>query len=339
VLRILIDADILIRYDVPHNNNNKSLYRVIMNHKIAAPVCFIQLSAPSITMYAMTIMAQPSREHELQLESTPELLTRFQQIHRDLYLPVMHCMMVLSLVGMVSVLHSLWARWPQFRRKEFSPAHVAFVFPLLSHANAVQAYRSGIDSFSSLPLGSPPKIALFVYWFACLAVGTVVNLIFTWKYVRRLPKWTKVDVSDEDEPVPPSETLVHEMLVESNVHETMDKQLVNPALLQANEAGSLIRLRRGTRDWVTYGPFVRTRKVTVLGFDFIMSEMELREERANLLDWVAKNAPKTRKRTLSIPVFMKLRGQDGRGIYGTFGGPPPPPSQDNGSHKRSVTLV
>jgi hypothetical protein len=81
-----------------------SIYRVAKNHKIAAPVCFIQLSAPSITMYAMTIMAQPSQHREQQLEESPELMTKFFEVHRDLYLPMQHCMMILSLIGMVSVL-------------------------------------------------------------------------------------------------------------------------------------------------------------------------------------------------------------------------------------------
>lgn len=312
-----------------------SIYRVVMNHKIAAPVCFIQLSAPSITMYAMTIMAQPSRLREQQLEASPALMTHFQELHRDLYLPVQHFMMILSLVGMVSVLHSLWARWPKFRLKEFSPAHVAFVFPLLSHTNAVQAYRSGVDSFSDIPDDSSFKIALYIYWCLLLVVGTIVNLVFTVKYVRRLPQWTKVDIAHEEEPVSASETMVHEMLLESGVHETMSKQLVSPALLQANETGGLVRVRRGSEDWRIHGPFVRTRNVRALGFDLIMSESELRQERDELLDWVAKNAPRKRSRTLSIPMMMKLKGKDGKDMYGTF-------MDDTAStlgHKRANTLV
>lgn len=302
-----------------------SIYRVVMNHKIAAPVCFIQLSAPSITLYAMTIMAQPSRERQIQLDADPPLMTHFQRIHHDLYIPVMHTMMMLSLIGMISVLHSLWARWPKFRHKPFSPAHIAFVFPILSHTNAVQAYRSGVDSFAGIPEGNPFKIALFSYWFVCLVVGTCVNLIFTYKYVRRLPQWTKVDTSGEEEPVKPSETILHEMLTNSGVHETMSSQLVSPAVLQANEAGSLVRLRRGTQDFDLHGPFVRTRKVTALGFDIVMPEAELLEERAQLLDWVAKNKPRTRKRTLSIPNVPLLS------VYGSI-------DMEDRGHRRVSTV-
>ena len=51
--------------------------RVGTNLKIAAPVCFIGLSAPSITMYAMTIMAQPSRPREIIIEEDPVLMEHF----------------------------------------------------------------------------------------------------------------------------------------------------------------------------------------------------------------------------------------------------------------------
>ena len=117
-------------------------------------------------------MAQPSKEREILIEEHPDMGTQFDQLHRDVYLPIQHGMMILSLLGFASSLHCLYTRWPQFRQKEFSPAHVAFIFPLLSHTNAVQAYRAGVDSFSNLPVKSPFKTVLFAYWLACLLVGT-----------------------------------------------------------------------------------------------------------------------------------------------------------------------
>jgi hypothetical protein len=242
-------------------------------------------------------------------------------VHHRLYLPIQHFMMLLSLIAMVSVLQSLYTRWSQFSQREFSPAHVAFVFPILSHTNAVQAYRSAVNTFSTVPAGSPFKIVLYSYWCVCLVVGTTVNLIFTYKYIKRLPKWTKINVTDEEEPpLAPNETMVYEMLVESNVHETMTSQFVSPAVLQANEAGQLVRVRRGSVDWSMHGPYVRTRRVTAFGFDLKMSELELRQERAELLDWVAKNKPRSRSKTLSIPMMMKLTSKyNGMDIYGTFG--------------------
>ena len=321
-----------------------SVYRAWWNHKIAAPVCFISLSAPSITMYAMTIMAQPSPQREAMLEASPELETRFDEMHREIYLPVQHCMMVLSLLGLISALHCLYTRWPEFQKKEFSPAHVAFIFPLLSHTNAVQAYRSGVDAFSNIPVKSPFKVTLFTYWLSCLIIGTILNFIFTYKYIVRLPKWTtNVDIvfweTEGQPPSSPCHTIVHEMLTKENggaaVHECCFNQtFTNPAVLQANEAGALVRVRRGTEDYANYGPYARTRHVASHGFDLTLTEAEFRRERAELLDWVAKNAPRTRNRTMSIPQCFKL-GSSGcedattsssssstRSAYGTF------PTQD-----------
>jgi hypothetical protein len=274
-------------------------------------------------MYAMTIMAQPSPGRAILLETSPELATRFDDMHRQIYLPMQHTMMILSLIGFASSLHCLWSRWPQFRKKEFSPAHIAFVFPILSHTNAVQAYRSGVDSFSNIPVGNPFKVTLFTYWLSCLIFGTILNFIITYKYVVRLPKWTKIDVaflSDEEPPPSPSHTIVHGMLIEEKgAHECLNQTFTSPAVLQANEAGALVRVRRGTEDYENYGPYVRTRQVTALGFDLTLTEEELRRERAELLDWVAKKAPRTRNRTLSIPQAFKLRDSgDSSDVYGTF---------------------
>ena len=315
--------------------------RVATNHKIAAPVCFIGLSAPSITMYAMTIMAQPSRHREEMIEADPNLMQRFEHIHHVLYVPVMHCMMAFSLMGMASALHSLYQRWPTFKYKEFSPAHFAFIFPILSHTNAVQAYRSGVDSFARIPIGAPFKIVLFNYWFMCLIVGTIANFIFTAKYIRRLPKWTKIDVSDdEEEPPSPSHTIVREAIYESDAHESiLSQNFVSPAVLQANETGQLVRLRRGTEGWKKHGPYVRTRRVMAYGFDLTMTDAELRQERAELLHWVAVNAPRTRNRTLShsgvmsslLPSVMENTQHE---AYGSLAAP-----RQDGRHSRSYTLI
>jgi hypothetical protein len=78
-----------------------------VNLKIAAPVCFISLSAPSIAMYAMTIMAQPTRQKEAEMLGSTEVTKQWHEMHRKLYLPVMHIMMFLSLVGLASSLRKL----------------------------------------------------------------------------------------------------------------------------------------------------------------------------------------------------------------------------------------
>jgi tellurite resistance protein TehA-like permease len=310
-----------------------SLIRVALNQKIAAPVCWIQVSAPSVTLYALTMVSQPSRSQELRLQESVAMQNSYHQILHEYYMPLQHFMMFLSLIGMASALHSLWSRWDKFRLIQFSPAHVAFCFPTLSHTNAIQAYRGAVDAFSTIPTGSMFKIVLFSYWFICLIVGTVVNLIFTYKFMIRLPQWTNVRVSGETEPPAPADTIMSLMLPDTR--EFMDGPFVSPAVLQANEAGALVRVRRGTEDYRIHGPYVRTRQVTALGFDPTLNDADLRQERSALLDWVARNPPRTRHRTLSIPMMMKLKNEKGEGIfYGTFQEGESPDK----SHKRSMTL-
>lgn len=288
-------------------------------------------------MYSMTILAQSFPRQEQELEASPTLLEQFYSIHRRIYLPVQHGMMILSLIGMVSALQSLWARWSNFRTKSFSPAHMAFVFPLLSHTNAVQAYRSGVDTFSSIPVGNQFKIALFVYWVACLIVGTIVNLIFTVKYVYRLPEWTmgvvcKSGVAN-DSPSVASSAL--ELLTDCDLHESIGDNLINPAVLHANEIGSLVRLRRGSADFRTYGPYMRTRNSMSIGFDLTRSANELQQERAELLHHIARKLPRGQRRTFSLPDAAL----SGANQYGTFDDSSMGTSNDPESktHKRTNT--
>ena len=122
-----------------------SLIRVAVNKKISATVAWMQMSAPAVSLYALTIMAQPSF-----IEEQPDV-TKFQRVHREMYLPCMHVMCAFSLIGMAASIHSLWDRWADFKRKEFSPAHVAFCFPTLSHANSIQAYRGAVKVKAKKP--------------------------------------------------------------------------------------------------------------------------------------------------------------------------------------------
>jgi hypothetical protein len=315
-----------------------SVVRVALNKKIAAPVAWIGLSAPSITMYGLALVAQPTPYKQELLDSDSVVLQlRNHDWMIKHYLPFQHFMMILSLVGLASALHGLISRWDTFRKKPFSPAHVAFCFPTLSHTNAVQAYRGAVNSFSSIPAGSPFKVVLYTYWVFFLVVGTILNIVFTYMYIRRLPEWTKLDTAGEEEPPDPKNTFVHEMLDGTGAHEMLDQPFMSPAVLQANEAGALVRVRRGTEDYRIHGPYVRTRKVTALGFDPTMDDDELRRERAELLDWVAKNAPRTRNRTMSNPLVLSSMGRDEipGDVYGTFTGGGQ--HRRGRQHKRSVT--
>lgn len=214
-----------------------------------------------------------------------------------------------------------------------SPAHIALVFPILSHTNSVQAYRSGVDSFSNLSEGSPLRAAIFIYWFVFLIGGTLMNFIFTYHYMIRLPKWTNIlETEMDDESLvsePPQEILLEDTVLghmnETEAHESLTNfTLVNPAVLQANEAGALVRIRRGTEDYERHGPYKRTRHVSALGFDPILSAIEFETERARLLEWAASNSPRRRHRTLSNPAELLARVNEGiprtEGVYGSIGG-------------------
>jgi hypothetical protein len=319
--------------------------RIATNPKIAAPICWFMLSGPSITLYSVTLISQPSRYEELAMEGDPRLEDHFNGFLQRYYLPLHHFLFACSLIGLCSALHGVWTRWDKFKHKAFrydravvgssispfphisllplvlavSPAHVAFVTPTLAHTNAIQSYRATLAALSGYPPGGWFRNTIYTYWCICLLAGTIVTFIFTYKFLTRLMEWTRVDVADEEAPPAPCETMTHEMIDERGAHETMMAQpFVNPAVLEANESGALMRVRRGTVDYRLYGPFVRTRQVTARGFDPSMDDSELREERAALLDWVAKRSPRKRHRTMSIPGLMHLQDNTGRDIYGTF---------------------
>ena len=304
-------------------------------------------------MYAFTLVSQPTPLKEAVLEADSTFQVQNFHWMVEYYLPFQHFLMFLSVIGLASAVHAFVTRWESFRKKPFSPAHVAFCFPTLSHTNAVQAYRGAVNAFSSLPSSSPFKVVLYGYWVFFLIAGTVLNIIFTIQYIRRLPEWTGLDTLGEVEPPAPEDTFVHEMLGDTRTHELLEQPFVSPAVLQANEAGTLVRVRRGTAQYLISGPFRRTRRISALGFDPTMDDDELRRERAELLDWVAKNAPRSRHRTMSNPLILLGGGSGGffQGVhggrdvaYGTFDGFGGPPSTAAGGdsniifgHKRSMT--
>jgi hypothetical protein len=303
-----------------------SLIRVTLNQKISAPVAWIQMSAPAIALYALTIMAQPSFEEE-----HPDV-TQFERVHRMIYLPCMHFVFALSVIGVVSSMQSLWVRWDDFRKKDFSPAHAAFCFPTLAHANAIQAYRAAVNSFSDMPPGAPFKLIIYTYWVIVLVSGTAVTLVISSKFFYMLPKWTNIDVADEVEPPAPYETtLTLNDIVTAG--ETLQQAFVSPAVLQANETGALVMLPRDEHGGLRY---VRTRRLAALGFEPTMNWSELNREREVLLDWVGKHPPKRRKRTLSVPGidFKYGYGDFGSGNTGVFTGGP-----DQPHHSRVATVA
>ncbi len=270
------------------------------------------MSAPAISLYALTIMAQPSFAEE-----HPDI-TRFQRIHRMIYLPCMHIMAALSILGFMASCHSLWRRWDDFKKREFSPAHAAFCFPVLSHANALQAYRGSIISFSDIHPRSWRMSVLYAYWFLVLLGGTVATLWITAQFLYCLPRWTNLDLTDEEEPPAPNETIfaIRDMVTAG---EAMRQPFVSPAVLQANETGALVLARNGPEGELQY---VRTRRLLSLGFEPTMNWSEMQEEREVLLDWVVKNPPRLRHRTLSVPgldfSYGNSLGTGNSGVYGSI---------------------
>jgi len=289
-----------------------SLIRVAINQKISATVGWMQMSAPAIALYSLTIMAQPSFEEE-----HPDV-TDFQRVHRMVYLPCMHIMCGFSILGFLASASSLGMRWGDFRTKPFSPAHAAFCFPVLSHANAIQAYRGAVHSFSDISPGSWRMVVLYVYWCAVLAGGTIATFWITCKFLYRLPEWTNLDLDDEEEPPAPYETIMslQDMVTAG---EAMHQPFVSPAILQANETGALVLTRSHTDGRQKY---VRTRRLLALGFEPTMQWSEMQKERELLLEWVGKNPPKRRHRTLSVPGVdfryggAPAFGTDNVGVYG-----------------------
>lgn len=269
------------------------------------------MSAPSVSLYALTLMAQPSFEEE-----HPDI-NRFQKMHRLVYLPCMHFLFGLCVIGMLASVTSLMVRWSSFRKFPFSPAHAAFCVPTLCHANALQAYRAALNSFSEIPANHPFLIFVYVYWVTFLVGGTITTLIISTKFILSLPKWTHIDFSGEIEPPAPYET----SMTASNLiaaGETLVQPFISPAILQANETGALV-LSRNSEGYQVYR---RTRQVTALGFEPILSDMQLVDEREVLLDWVGKNPPRRRHRTLSVPGidfnYGAGLGTGNAGVYGTM---------------------
>lgn len=290
-----------------------SLIRVAINEKISATVGWMQMSAPAVSLYALTIMAQPSFEEE-----NPDV-TNFQRVHRMIYLPCMHIMCGLSIIGFLASCHSLWVRWSDFTKKEFSPAHAAFCFPTLSYANAIQSYRGAILTFGDVHPHDWRLITMYVYWFVVLLGGTIATIWISAKFLYCLPKWTNFDLDDEEEPPAPSETIMSMQDV-LTAGDAMRQHFVSPAILQANETGALVLTRSGPEGQLKY---VRTRRLPALGFEPTMNWSEMQQEREVLLDYVVKNPPRRRHRTLSVPgidfSYGTSLGTGNSGVYGAYG--------------------
>ena len=273
---------------------------------MSAPVCWIQASAPAISLYAFTVVAQPTLEiNAISVVQTEKL----DKWNRGVYMPCMHVLFFLCMLGISSSIQSLMSRWQSFHRKPFSPAHMAFCFPTLAHANAAQSYLSALNAYSPFIKGTVFYRVVHYYWVLILLAGTCVTVCFVVLFFYHLPSWTNIDVADEDEPPPPFDTTLNRTDA-LTAGDTFQQDFVSPAVLQANETGALVSLPRGADGRHRY---VRTRRVTALGFEPILNQFEMEQEKEILLDWVGRHPPCRRKRTLSVP------GVDFSYGYGSFG--------------------
>ena len=170
-------------------------------------------------------------------------------------------------------------------------------------------------SFSDLPSDCTLLMGLYTYWIAALLIGTCVTLYVSSRFLICLPKWTHLDLEGEIEPPAPYETA----MALTNMVSTGDavvQPFVSPAILQANETGTLVL----TRDAAGKQKYLRTRKVTASGFEPIMGFIEMERERELLLDWVGKHAPRRRHRTLSVPgIDFRYGAGFGTGNIGVYG--------------------
>ena len=138
-----------------------ALYRVFVNKKMSATVAWMVVSGPSSACYSATLLGQPSLFDEEHMD-----ITSWKSIHIKVYIPFLSFLFFLSVIGMLTSCYSLRVRWKDLIVKGFSPAHVAFCFATLNHANVCQAYLSSIDAY--LPDFAPPgsflNRTLYTYW-------------------------------------------------------------------------------------------------------------------------------------------------------------------------------
>ena len=114
------------------------------------------------------------------------------------------------------------------------------------------------------------------YWSAVLVGGTIATFWICGKFLYKLPEWTSPDLSNEEEPPAPYDTLLSQNKMVT-AGDTLNQQFVSPAILQANETGALI-LSRSARDGTLR--YVRTRRISALGFEPTMNWNEIQEEEA-----------------------------------------------------------
>ena len=167
----------------------------------------------------------------------------------------------------------------------------AFACPQLTHANAIQSYRTALNSFSSLKSNHPYRIFITYYWILFLFLGTILSIYISVKYLYKLRIWVQQVSLDEEEeeiePPAPNETIICNLLT---IGDHFISSYVSPAILQANETGLLYKkkFRKNNNDDNNYK---RTKRIFATGFIPVLNSNEIVQEYQLLLDYVANHPP------------------------------------------------
>jgi len=294
---------------------------------MSAIVAWIQMSGPAVTLYALTLTTQPTYHRQVVIESDPVAAMEYHTWQLKHIMPIFHGLFVCCIIGSISSLVGLIVRWETFRHNAFSPAHAAFCFPILSHANAVQAYRGVINSILQLPPDHWYLRFVYCYWLMFLIPGSIVTITITARFMYNLPAWTLPNLEAEIEPPAPNATIVSDVLMTGDA---IRQPFVSPTVLQANETGVLMRVRRDNAGFATKGRYIRTLMVSSLGFEPKLDPSTVESEREELLNWVAKHPPRPRHNRISSNPAK---------LYGTFLGRQNRAfDNDEAAHRRSITL-
>lgn len=111
------------------------------------------------------------------------------------------------------------------------------------------------------------------------------------EFVRHLSTWCHLDVDDDETPPEPGKTIVSELMKRGVARDSMTQSFVSAAVLQANETGALVRVLRDGKM-----KYVRSRRMSSMGFDPIMNASELLSERDLLLQRISHSSIPSRDR-------------------------------------------
>ncbi len=117
-------------------------------------------------------------------------------------------------------------------------------------------------------------------------------MILTYKFLKNLPSWCQIyEVEDELAPLPGEENILTRLLQEGETApDEMNQHFVSAAVLQANEAGGLVRVLRDGEMKI-----IRSRRMPSMGFDLTMNKEELTSERDRLLQHMSYAADPSRR--------------------------------------------